>query len=85
MSVDSQKELRQTNRYDGKLITRTDATSRSEARTTIPSSKTRHASFTTGKSIISTISWSVTNIGCKKIHKNDRLVILIKLELIRPL
>lgn len=43
-----------------------EATSRSDALTAIPSSRTRQASFTTGKNIISTMSFSVMFMICKR-------------------
>lgn len=54
----------------GNLNPWTDAMSISDARTTIPSSITRQASFTTGKNIISRISSSVTDIGCRITQQN---------------
>jgi len=53
---------------------KTVAMSRSEERTTIFSSSTRHASFTTGKKIISTMSWSDTTTGCHTFKTRRRKI-----------
>jgi hypothetical protein len=55
-NINTVKNSSNSHLYLGKPIPRTEAISRSEARITTFSSITLHASFTTGKKIISKIS-----------------------------
>ena len=63
-----------TNLYGGKPMPMTEAISRSAALTAIPSASTRHASFTTGKNIISTISFSGNFTSCCQVQSHKKRV-----------